>query len=60
MAHRMAAAIVGVLLAGCTSVYVQTGDHGSIERSTDFERSVRGRATSTTPAKPPPAEDEKR
>ena len=60
MAHRLAAALLGILLASCTSVYVQTGG-GSIERSTDFERSVRGRAnTSTTPAKPPPVEDEKR
>jgi hypothetical protein len=41
------------MLAGCTSVYVQTGD-GTIERSTDIERSVRGRAATTIEVLPVP------
>lgn len=36
-----------IMLDGCTSVYVQTGD-GSIERSTDVERSVGKRSKDGT------------
>jgi len=42
------------MLAGCTSVYVQTGN-GSIERSTDVERNPRvGRSTTTVEVVPVP------
>jgi hypothetical protein len=49
----MRALLLAAMLAGCTSVYVQTGD-GTIERSTDIERSVRGRAATTVEVVPVP------
>jgi hypothetical protein len=41
---RFVAALAGLILWGCTSVYVQTGN-GTIDASTDVERSVKGKSS---------------
>lgn len=56
---RFVAALAGLILWGCTSVYVQTGN-GKIDSTNDLGHTITGGTTTTEKPEEKPKENEKR